>query len=826
MTSYASTTTGAKFPSAHSQARSGRPRALFFLGAILALGLNLPARAQETIGGGTVSSPAVGPAPSYGIGGPNMVLVKNWHFGADGTIRNYADMSANFYYHDQFGTIGNGSNYGAVTVSPDAANALNGQPIEGVNSPSVRQFTTDSLKTFLTPLNGATTCDPNLHNAGNGSFMAKWQLPNGGSLLGQDIVWETRVRYVTPPYFWFALWTAGNQWKWDGAAQGAEQDLVESFGYDNGGGFTNFDGRFWHSNSVANPSKDTVDYSNWGNAMAAQGIPSYDATQYHTWTWLYRKDNTFAMYVDGILVQHGSNYYWTYGNTASDPPINMDFLFDAGWGHTQVGSVDHPLPATAFTNTYYEFNYSRVYLSGGTPEGPYNGPHNIPGATQAVDYDTGGQGLAYNQTANGSQSGFRPDNSSADYGSGIGWTGAGQWYRYTVNVGTAGPYKVAFSVASPSGGGTFHLEDERGTNLTGSVTAPNTGSWNTPGTVTASVIPTLTAGTHVLKWVQDGGGYNLLSMTFTVATPTSSATFAKLDTTTHGNWKGVYGADGFTLVNDSSANNPKAPSYGSASTGAWGYTWNGSTTDTRALQKAAGGSTDRIAAQWGGDPTFDIDCNLTGSGKHQVALYALDWDYGSRNETVQVLDAGTGTVLDSQTLTSFTSGTYLVWTVQGHVRFHVVKNGGSNLAISGIFFGPAAGTGALITGTVFSDGAGPWGGNTANSAPAAFDGSTSTFYDCANSTGYVGIDVGLATPVSKIVFAPRTIWEARMVGGVFEGSNTSATTGYTTLGTVTSTPLDGLVNTLTVPGSPAYRWLRYRDSQGGNVNVAEIQFLN
>ena len=48
--------------------------------------------------------------------------------------------------------------------------------------------------------------------------MAKWRLPNGGPTLGQDIVWETRVRYKTPPYCWFALWTAGRKWKWDGQA--------------------------------------------------------------------------------------------------------------------------------------------------------------------------------------------------------------------------------------------------------------------------------------------------------------------------------------------------------------------------------------------------------------------------------------------------------------------------------------------------------------------------------------------------------------------------------------------------------------------------------
>ncbi len=337
--------------------------------------LKTAAKAPETVGGGTVDSPAVGPAPSFGIGGPGMVLVKNWHFGGGGTVKNYADMSANFFYHDQFGNIANGKNYGAVIVAPDAANAVHdgnlniAQPIEGVNCPPVRQWTADSLKTLLVPLNGATTVDPNLHNAGNGSFMAKWNLPHGGSLLGQDIVWETRVRYVPPPYFWLGIWIAGNKWKWDGHAQGAEQDLVESFGYDNGGGNTNYDGRFWHVNTVATPTKDTVDYADWGRGMAAHGIKNYDASQYHIWTWHYKKDNTFAMYVDGIQVQSGADYWWTFGNKAGDEPIDVVFLFDGGWGHTQVGSVNHTLPASAFEGKFYEWNYSRVYLSRPAPGG-------------------------------------------------------------------------------------------------------------------------------------------------------------------------------------------------------------------------------------------------------------------------------------------------------------------------------------------------------------------------------------------------------------------------------------------------------------------------
>ena len=65
-----------------------------------------------------------------------------------------------------------------------------------------------------------------------------------------------------------------------------------------------------------------------------------------------------------------------------------------------------------------------------------------------------------------------------------------------------------------------------------------------------------------------------------------------------------------------------------------------------------------------------------------------------------------------------------------------------------------------------------------------------------------------------------------MVGGVFEGSNTSATAGYSTLATVMAQPSDGLTNTLTVSNATPYRWLRYRDGGSGLCNVAEIQFID
>src|SRR5262249_23769144 len=60
---------------------------------------------------------------------------------------------------------------------------------------------------------------------------------------------------------------------------------------------------------------------------------------------------------------------------------------------------------------------------------------------------------------------------------------------------------------------------------------------------------------------------------------TSTATFLTTDTTTQGNWKGKYGAEGYTVVGDGVQN----PSYVTPSSNGLSYTWAASTSDVRAL---------------------------------------------------------------------------------------------------------------------------------------------------------------------------------------------------------------------------------------------------
>ena len=162
----------------------------------------------------------------------------------------------------------------------------------------------------------------------------------------------------------------------------------------------------------------------------------------------------------------------------------------------------------------------------------------------------------------------------------------------------------------------------------------------------------------------------------------SSATYSGLDTTTQGTWTGKYGSNGYIIAND--ATNP--PAYATVSlTGDTPYTWVASTSTVSALQVSSGSST-RIASAYYSSTSFTINLNLTDGNMHQVALYLLDWGSTTRAETISILDAASNAVLYTGPFSSFTSGQYAVWKIQGHVLIQVTKTGGANAVVSGIFF--------------------------------------------------------------------------------------------------------------------------------------------
>ena len=146
---------------------------------------------------------------------------------------------------------------------------------------------------------------------------------------------------------------------------------------------------------------------------------------------------------------------------------------------------------------------------------------------------------------------------------------------------------------------------------------------------------------------------NTATVTLTVVSLTGQATFVKKDTTTLGNWIGTYGADGYNVIGTTSSN-PSYPAYATVNASGYStYTWSPNpTTDTRGLQIPPTGSAGRIASVWDGS-SFTVDVNITDGNAHTLALYAVDWDNKGRSEKIQITDASSGTVLDTETLSSF-----------------------------------------------------------------------------------------------------------------------------------------------------------------------------
>ncbi|MDP7266940.1 MAG: carbohydrate-binding protein [Pirellulales bacterium] len=144
---------------------------------------------------------------------------------------------------------------------------------------------------------------------------------------------------------------------------------------------------------------------------------------------------------------------------------------------------------------------------------PFGGKeHAIPGKIEAEHYDEGKPGEAYhdvdekNHGANyrGVTQVDIEKRDDASGGHGVGWTKAGEWVTYSVVVKESGDYDVKFVLSAPSKGGVIHL-DFNGKDATGPIAVPNTGSFQTLGSVVKKKVP-LKAGEYVMKMVMDANG--------------------------------------------------------------------------------------------------------------------------------------------------------------------------------------------------------------------------------------------------------------------------------------------------------------------------------
>ena len=249
-------------------------------------------------------------------------------------------------------------------------------------------------------------------------------------------------------------------------------------------------------------------------AVGATGVSLTPRLEWNSTAWAVAYDvylgtstanMTFQGRVNAVLTEEPPA---TYSWTVSAPLAPNRLHYWRVEARTFATEVDPTLVANSPARSFTTGNGG-----GGPVSTPFGGtPAPVPGTIQAENFDNGGQGVAYSDTTAGnSGGGFRTTEAvdvetTTDTGGGfnLGWMAPGEWLKYTVNVTAAGPYDIELRAAASGSGGTFHIE-MNGTNVSGPLTVPNTGGWQSWTTLTSPNV-TLSAGQQVLRLVVDSPG--------------------------------------------------------------------------------------------------------------------------------------------------------------------------------------------------------------------------------------------------------------------------------------------------------------------------------
>lgn len=161
---------------------------------------------------------------------------------------------------------------------------------------------------------------------------------------------------------------------------------------------------------------------------------------------------------------------------------------------------------------------------------PFRGPHILsasgPCEIPAANFDLGGEGFAFHDADPENKSGG--DSYRQSYGdthslpveiegngNNIGYTAAGEWLLYTVEVHDPGDYLVDISISANGTSGKFHIEVDN-VDLTGSISIPDNGSWSAWRWFPEPAFTiNFTEGKHKVKYFIEGASHNFRAIRFT-----------------------------------------------------------------------------------------------------------------------------------------------------------------------------------------------------------------------------------------------------------------------------------------------------------------------
>lgn len=229
---------------------------------------------------------------------------------------------------------------------------------------------------------------------------------------------------------------------------------------------------------------------------------------------------------------------------------------------------------------------------------------------------------------------------------------------------------VQVAMTAPTTGSVIHFT------LDGST--PDTSSPVYSGPITISANSTLTA--RAFAQDHQPSPVARAEYRFSTGQATASVSFAGTDLATQGSWTSKFGDLGFLIVADWTAI-PETVAI--TASGQNEHIWVYQTDDPAALEKFSSAS--RLAACWYASDEFELEVEVNEAEPREVTLYCLDWDHAGRSQVIEVYDAGTGELLDSQLVESFEQGIHLTWNVQGQILLRLVNQGPSNAVLSGVF---------------------------------------------------------------------------------------------------------------------------------------------
>lgn len=136
----------------------------------------------------------------------------------------------------------------------------------------------------------------------------------------------------------------------------------------------------------------------------------------------------------------------------------------------------------------------------------------------AVDgYNAGGEGVGYHDTTPGNNGDGQCRNDDVDLkaatnGCTLGWFATGEWLEYDVDISQAGTYTFQVNAArGETNAGAFRLEVD-GSNASGRVDVPSTGSWDEYTSVNTEV--ELPSGEHTLRFFNEQQHFDVAWLQF------------------------------------------------------------------------------------------------------------------------------------------------------------------------------------------------------------------------------------------------------------------------------------------------------------------------